>query len=131
MADKRSRKFSVLLSLFFASIWLFCMGLGTNIWHFFVAEFFNAISLALFSGAFISYLIDNRSKEYSIKEVLGTYDKFSLFGMAIFSFLGAAFIDIDSKSIWLIAGVLILLQLILLSSYLPKDSAYQQKQDKI
>ena len=87
IADKKSRKLSIVISVFFALLWLFTMGVGKVRFHFYVAEFFNAISLALMSGAFTSYLIDkekeNSRNANNIKKVLGKYHKYQFFGMGI------------------------------------------------
>jgi len=121
-ADKKSRRLSVVGSVFFGAIWLFAMGYGSEIYHFYIAEFFNAISLALFSGAFISYLIDKgKEANCTIKELQGKYNKFVYLGMGIGAFLGSAFITVDSRIIWYISGALLGLQFLLLSSMLPPD----------
>lgn len=126
LADKKSRKMSILLSVFFAILWLLAMGMGTKIYHFYIAEFFNAISIALLSGAFVSYLIDNRSKdihsEFTIQEILGKYSKYQFIGMGIAAFIGSAFISVDSRSIWITAAVLITFQFLFLSWTLPSDN---------
>lgn len=58
LSDKYSRKLSIILSIFFASVWLFLMGVGHTFTHFMIAEFFNALSLGLMSGTFSAYLYD-------------------------------------------------------------------------
>lgn len=126
IADKRSRRLSVIGSVFFGAIWLFAMGYGSEIYHFYIAEFFNAISLALFSGAYVSYLIDKGKEDNCpIKELLGKYNKFVYFGMGIAALLGSAFITVDSRVIWYISGVLLGLQFLLLSSMLPEDKKFE------
>ncbi len=126
IADKKSRRLSVIGSVFFGAIWLFTMGYGTEKYHFYIAEFFNALSLALFSGAFISYLIDKgKDDNYPIKEILGKYNKFVYLGMGIAALLGSAFITVDSRLIWYISGGLLGLQFLLLSLMLPEDKKFE------
>jgi len=125
LADKKSRKLSIVFSVFFATLWLFTMGLGQNLYHFYIAEFFNAISLALISGAYISYLIDISKKELKkktdLKKILGKYNKYLFIGMAIAALIGSAFIKIDSRVIWIVAGSLTGVQFVIMGLFLPKD----------
>lgn len=132
-ADKKSRKYSVILAVFFSILWLFQMGLGYEKYHFYIAEFFNAISLALISGAFTSYLIDERSisDKQSIKEILGKSSKYQFLGMGIAALIGSAFIKVDSEIIWIISAILISVQLITLSWILPEDNSNAKSEDKL
>ena len=103
IADKKSRRLSVVGSVLFGAVWLFVMGYGSELYHFYIAEFFNAISIALFSGSFISYLIDKgKENNYPVKGLIGRYNKFAFLGMGIAEFLGSAFISVDSRLIWYI-----------------------------
>ncbi len=135
IADKKSRKLSVVLSVFFAALWLFTMGVGYKKYHFFIGEFFNAVSLALLSGAYISYLID-KGKEYSsdacsIKQLLGKYHKFQFMGMGVAALIGSAFVTVSSRLIWIIAGLLVSFQFLILSWMLPKDVQFERVEEKL
>ena len=57
IADRYSRKFSVNLSVLCGAIWMILTALSPSISWLYVAEFFNAISIAFFGGAFQSILI--------------------------------------------------------------------------
>jgi len=130
-SDKNSRKLSAILSVFFGAIWLMIMGLGSEKWHFFLAEFFNAISLALTSGAFIAYIIDSGKKEDPTKHSkywIGKYEKFLFFGMAVCSFVGGAFISTDNKYIWIVSSLLCFFLLVFFSWLLPEDKNKEGKE---
>ena len=125
ISDRNSRKISIILSAIFSIIWLLIMGLATQKYQFYIAEFFNAISISLMSGAYISYLISNNN-ELSIQKLLGQYSQYQFIAMAISAFTGAIFIEIDSKSIWIISALLITIQVFTLSWILPEDIKYNQ-----
>lgn len=125
-ADRKSRRISVILSVATGTVWLLLTGLGSEIWHFFLAEAFNAISLALLSGSLISYIVDTGKTFYPeehSKKWIGRYEKIRFFGMGIASFVGAAFVSVDSSLIWIIAGLLCLTLLVLFSSTLPIEQS--------
>ena len=125
LADKKSKKMSVIISVLTGSIWLLLTGLGTDLWHFFVAEAFNAISIALSSGSLISYMVDTGKKhhpEIHSKVWIGRGQKVQFLGMGVFSFIGAAFVDVESSLIWMIAGFSCLALAIVFSWFLPSDT---------
>lgn len=129
VADKKSRKLSVLVAGLFAVLWLFTMGAATTLPMFYLAEFFNAVSIALFGGSFVAYLIDKNESTHSgassIQQVLGRFGKYQYMGMGVAALIGSAFIGVDSKVVWFVAsgllGVLILISLLML----PKDTQQQ------
>ncbi|TBR37458.1 MFS transporter [Marinomonas agarivorans] len=125
IADKYSRKLSLILSTIFASVWLFLMAIGESIELFYIAETCNALSIALFSGAFIAYLIDNShidsKNKNQIKKILSKFSKYQHLGMALFSIAGAAFITINSPVVWFISATLTFSLVIFGFLILPKD----------
>ena len=124
LADRYSRRLSVVLSVFFASTWLIVTAMGSRPVHFFIAEFFNALSLALSSGAFISYLVDigkKASPETHARQLIGKYRKYELACIGVGAFAGSAFIDVDSPVIWFVAGISCLVLLATFSWKLPPD----------
>jgi len=99
VSDKYSRKFSIGLSIFFAAIWLLLTGLGHDFTDFLIAEFFNALSLGLMSGAFSSYLIDVAQKKDPKKRYIPflAHIKISVFFMGLISLIGAIIFTYDQK----------------------------------
>lgn len=125
ITDKNSKKLSIILSAIFAILWLLIMGLGHEKYHFYIAEFLNAISISLMSGAFIAYLISNRdsnNKSETIQIILGKYSQYQFLFMGIASLVASFFINVDSKTIWIVSAFLISIQVITLSWILPKDT---------
>lgn len=125
IADRYSRKFSICTSGALAVLWLLLMGIAEHKWQFYLAETFNALSLCLFQGAFIAYLIatkNHEAPELSIKQLLGAYHKKESLLMAICAFCGAAFVSVSSRLPWLVAASLIFM-LVLYGIYrLPADT---------
>lgn len=127
LADRKSRKLSVLLGCFFAILWLGLMALAQSLWQFYLAEAFNAISLSLFNGAFLAFLIDSKnqlSPKLNNKVLLGNYNKNQAFIMAVSAFLGAAFVKSNSQGIWLFAAGLMLLLFCYSLWKLPADTFF-------
>jgi MFS family permease len=135
IADRYSRKLSVLLSVLFGSIWLFLMGIGDSRLVLYSAEVFNAISIALTSGAFTAYLINHtvsdKTDKIEIKKVLSQFSKYQYFGMAIFTLLGSAFISVESPIIWYVASIITFSLLIIGLLILPKDIELSYSDTKI
>ena len=122
IADKHSRKFSICSSIFFSTIWLFVMVYANSFFFFALAEILNAISLSLLGGAFIAYLIDhqNTKKKDDIKIKVSHYHQWQFFFMGVSAFLGAAFTQINSSTVWFVSALLMFVVFIL-SLYLPDD----------
>jgi MFS family permease len=131
LADRYSRKLSVVLAAFFGSLWMFLMALTLNKWVFYLAEFFNALSLALVSGALISFLIDvgkHADNQRETKTLIGRFQKYQYFSMGIAAFLGAVFIDVGSSLMWYVGSVM-LTGLFFSSAVLPKDVELKPQSD--
>lgn len=107
IADKKSRKYSIVFSILFSSLWLLTSALGAienSLPFFYLSEFFNAISLALLSGTFTAYLIDSKSDGENIHVVVGKYNSYQFIGMAFSALLGSIFFEADDYHSWLLAG---------------------------
>lgn len=133
IADRYSRKLSTILGILFGSFWLLTTAFASEIWQFYVAEAFNAISLSLFGGAYISYLIDIKNKQYpdlDNKTLLSYDNKYNSLGMAICAFVGAGFLEPASNIIWIIAGTLLFIVSMGAFLQLPSD-IYQSTHNNI
>lgn len=134
ITDRYSRKLSTILGIIFGALWLIITALSTNIWQFYIAEACNAISLSLFNGAYISYLIDTKNKinpDLDNKIILSYDNKYNSIGMAICAFIGASFLNPTSNTIWIIAGILLFLVSIGSFIQLPSDTQFQYMDKKI
>lgn len=133
-ADQKSRKLSIILASLFSIFWLFTMGISETLGLFYLAEFFNSVSLALFGGAFISYLIDKNAEfdksKQSIQKIIGKFYKYQHIGMTFFAIIGAFFITIDSSEIWFISCLLMILLVVISIPLLPNDSITSISQNK-
>lgn len=124
ISDKYSRKFSITLSAFCASIWLYLTGASDHFYGFLVAEFFNALSLGLMLGTFNSYLYDvskNNDKNEIAEKIFSRYQKNHFFFMGIFSLVGAVLYSQNNINVWYISAALMFLVFIS-SLFLPKDN---------
>ena len=133
IADRYSRNLSTILGILFGSFWLLTTAFASEIWQFYVAEAFNAISLSLFGGAYISYLIDIKNKQYpdlDNKTLLSYDNKYNSLGMAICAFVGASFLEPASNIIWIIAGTLLFIVSMGAFLQLPSD-IYQSTHNNI
>jgi len=104
LADKISRRFSVLTAGLCSTIWLFLMAGAHSFASFVLAEFFNSLSLLLFSGTFVAYLLDNRSTSVTIETTLSHYHQYGKIGMALSCLIGSAFATVHSRWTWVVAG---------------------------
>jgi len=100
----------VLFSIGLSAIWLLLTGLGHTAADFYIAEIFNAISLAIFNAVMIPILVETYNyvtgnDDYNY--VLGKFFKYQNILMGISVVLGGLFIEISSRKIWFIAcGIL-------------------------
>ncbi|WP_283162895.1 MFS transporter [Moraxella oculi] len=124
ITDRYSRKLSTILGVFFGALWLLTTAFASNIWQFYIAEALNAISLSLFNGAYVSYLIDTKNKlapNLDNKTLLSYDNKYNSLGMALCAFVGASFLNPTSNIIWIIASTLLFLISIGSLIQLPND----------
>lgn len=127
LSDKRSKKLSIILASLFSSIWLFLIGNCETLKWFYVAEFFNAISLSLFNGAFIAYLIN--MKKYlddnnTIKAIIGQYNKYHFIGMGLAAYLGSALATNNINNLWFLSSALMFTLTITFSFLLPIEPKF-------
>ncbi|MQL48271.1 hypothetical protein GEA64_10015 [Photorhabdus khanii] len=92
LADRISRKYAIAISVFFGGAWLVLTGVSSNLYGFYLAEFFNAISLTIIGGTYNSYLIDVYRSEggKDTHRILGINGKYHYMSMAIAAMIGAA-----------------------------------------
>ena len=121
LADKISRRFSVLAAGLCSAIWLFLMAGAHNFAQFLLAELFNSFSLLLFSGTFVAYLLDNRNDSFSVEVTLSHYNQYGKMGMALFCLIGSTFATIHSRWTWILAGGAMLICCLWGVIYLPRD----------
>lgn len=124
LADKWGRSNVVRLSAVFNVAWLACTAFGRYKFIFFVAEGFNALAIALYSGAFNALLMNIYKRETGQDEyehVLGRYNKWQFGLMAGASFLGSVLAPPDSSFVWWCAALVILMQLVLFNHILPRE----------
>lgn len=124
IADRYSRKFSTVMGILFGALWLMTTAFANNLSMFYVAEVFNALSLSLFNGAYIAYLIDYKNTHYPTIDtatILAWDNKYNSYAMALCAFLGAAFVSPSSSLIWWVGGALLLLCAVGAYGFLPKD----------
>ena len=134
IADRYSRKFSVNLSVLCGAIWMILTALSPSISWLYVAEFFNAISIAFFGGAFQSILISiskkENEKETSSSRILGEYSSIQFIAMAVFALVGGMFSEYGEQ-LWLVSGILLFAQFIILNSFIPNLDQDSSKKNPI
>ena len=107
-ADKVSRTFSIKMAVLSSALWLFMMGYVESFTGFLVAEFFNALSLALFNGAFIACLLEGEKKK-NHRKILSHYSGKQHFFMAFVALIGPFFLqDITEGFLWYISSICML-----------------------
>ncbi|WP_445496305.1 MFS transporter [Photorhabdus sp. SF281] len=106
LADRISRKYAISLSVFFGGAWLVLTGVSSHLYGFYLAEFFNAISLTIIGGTYNSYLIDVYKSEggKDTHQILGINGKHHYMSMSMAIAIAAAIGDVDSRWIWILAG---------------------------
>lgn len=111
VADRWDRKLPVLLASIAAGCWLIITAYAQTLWHFFIAEFFNALSMVFIGGSFTAYLIDSehRPTEAKIKAVLSDYHRYNFGLIGISACIGVTCFDMYATQLWLVAGLLCIL----------------------
>ncbi|CDG19543.1 membrane protein of unknown function [Xenorhabdus doucetiae] len=128
IADKFGRGNTVKISTLFSVIWLSMTAIGGHKFVFMLAEVFNALSIALFSGAFNALLIETYKKEtgnVNFEKIIGSFYKWQFILMAIFSFVGAIIFPPDSKKIWWFAAMAITAIMFLFNHVIPMNKEKQ------
>ncbi|MDQ8030624.1 MAG: MFS transporter [Bordetella sp.] len=123
-ADRYSRKAAVLLSTVFTIIWLAMTAAGDAFLTFLIAEVFNALSMALFSGAFTSLLLATHEKEQNNKNyenVIGVFYRWQFLLMGIAAFAGSSLFSATHSTVWWWAAGLIVVAMLGLGGLLSDD----------
>ncbi|WP_196219907.1 MFS transporter [Legionella pneumophila] len=111
LIDNRSNRYPfILISIFFAAIWMFLTAVGNNSIYFFIAELFNALSLAIFNAVMLPILVETYTYETGKNDynyTLGKFFKYQNLLMAISVILGSGFVRIDSRYVWLVSAFLL------------------------
>lgn len=124
LADKWGRSNVVRLTAVLNVAWLALTAFGRYKPLFFVAEVFNALAIALYSGAFNALLMNVYKRETGKNEyeqVLGRYNKWQFGLMAGAAFTGSVLAPPDSSFVWWLAALVILAQLVLFNRVLPRE----------
>ena len=129
LSDNRSKRASVLAASVLGSIWLLLMAYADTLGVFYLAEFFNAVSLSLFNGAFIAYLINMEMAETEgahIQKIIGRYSKYHFIGMGMSAFVGSLFVEVGSQSIWVVSAIIMGLIFIFFYFLLPSEALHEK-----
>ena len=123
LADKYSRKVSVLLGMTSGAVWLLISALASNKTSFYAAEFFNALSMIFYNNAFFAYLISSEKTEgaSNIQVLLSKVTKIQFFMMGICALIGSMFVDVSSSSIWYLSALLVAMLTVSGFMLLPTD----------
>jgi MFS family permease len=128
ISDKLNRKYTLILATLFGSLWLFTTAIADNLSLFYLAEAFNALSLALFNGSFIAFLVEEyKSNNKTPKHIISLYQSNTFFFMALGAALGGTFFTLDSNIAWFTAGTICLLLSITSMLVLPEKSKVVKK----
>jgi MFS family permease len=106
----RQRYLFVLISIFLAAIWLFLTGIGSSPIVFYSAEFFNGLSLAIFNAVMLPILVETYTHESGkddYNSTLGKFFKYQNLFMILSVIIGSVFVNITSRSIWIISSMLL------------------------
>ena len=127
IADRTRKSLSIKLAILASCLWLLITGLGSHFHIFMVAEFFNAISIALFSGAFIAMLLNGVENEHKHVILSNLQKKQHLF-MAACALVGPFLItDVAHSQIWFISAAFMFITFIIASMILKDTSKNHQK----
>lgn len=124
LSDKKSKKLSIVLSMFFASAWLITEALAHSTTWIIIAEIFNTFSLALAGGATVALLIQYYQKETGETTTNGVLRKETLFsriGIAAALVLSSFAPMKELTLLWLFTGACLGVIAVLAACFLPKD----------
>ncbi len=127
-SDRFSRKFSIVSAAIFAAAWLFTMSFAHHFSLFMLAECFNALSLLLFNGAFIAFLVHYMPNNH-IKKAIASSNQYNKLAMAFAALGGSLFAHISSPTIWRLAGLLMSICALWGYLFLPSDHLYRGGSD--
>lgn len=123
------------MAVFSGSVWLFLTAIAKDKFLIYLAEFFNALSLACFGGAAIALLIQvyraTHGKQASIQGLIGRYGKISkvamVIGIIICGFVPYHLLDY----LWFVAALLCALLCVLGVWLLPRDPDARRRSFKM
>jgi MFS family permease len=133
LADQYSRKLSVMLGVLFGASWLGITAYAPTKEWFYVAEISNALSIALFNGAYQAILVETYKKDNNksdLSALFSSYAKYNFLFMAIAVAIGSFFSKINSPIFWIIGAALLLLQLLFFSDFIENDVKKTNKKRK-
>lgn len=128
VADKWGRSNVIRLSTAFSVIWLTLTAIGHYKVLFFAGEVFNALAIALYSGAFNALLMDAYKRQTgkdNYEQIIGKYNKWQFGLMAGASFGGSVLAPPDSRFVWWLAALIVFVHMVLLNQVLPKEESLQ------
>lgn len=124
LADKWGRSNVIRLTAVLNVAWLALTAFGRYTFLFFLAEVFNALAIALYSGAFNALLMNvykGETGKDEYEQVIGRYNKWQFGLMAGASFTGSVLAPPDSSFVWWLAALVIFTQLVLFNRILPGE----------
>ena len=125
IADRYGRRLPIMLSALFSLAWLVCTIVANGFWTLLMAEAFNAVSIALSSGAIVSLLIWHHSQSRSSddpRKILGNFGGWTTFSMSVSGFLGYFLFDSEPSSPWWFASAMMTCVMLSAVILLPDDS---------
>ena len=125
LADKYSRKFSIVAAIYAAATWLLLMGIANSFYMFLLAEFFNAISLGLMSGTFNAYLYKMKTDQNyggNALLVFSRYQKHQYIAMGVFALIGSIIYQYADNLVWFLAAAIVLFVGVL-AFFMPSDAS--------
>jgi len=127
LIDKYDRKKIYLLSIICACLNLFILYYASLIqqnYIFYIAEIFNAFALLFYGNLYNAYILDEYffvEKKKDFHNILGKYNKFLYFGIAVFSGFGALLYFYIKEYLFLLASLCLFLLFIYSLIFLPKQ----------
>nr|WP_165759343.1 MFS transporter [Mycobacterium decipiens] len=129
LADRVDRRLVIAAGLGSACLWLFLTGFGSGASTLYLAEAFNALSLATFSGAIEAELVDAWSADHGMNNLRALFSRLTTWSFTATS--GAALVggllafnDPKSRVPWTVAGMAVFaLLLSLLFAYRPHNAS--------
>ncbi len=107
LADRVGRKVAVCVAGTSGVLWLAMTAYSPDLWWLYVAEAFNAVSFALFNGAYDAILIDRWLTVHPdgrVVDCLTAFTTVSFTVMAVAAGIGGLFGPPDSPAVWWIAA---------------------------
>jgi len=121
-ADRKSRRGAVCMACMCTAVWLFITASGQTLGHFYLAEAFNGLGLALFNGAFTAILVQAaKDQSISIQKAFADESQYSHLMMACCAILGTYWVQPQQPIMWWVAGIALSFQACITFICLPKN----------